>query len=103
MLQVDFAKAFDSLEWDAVDQALEYFGSPQYIIEVCDLLHCDFSTGIIGKTAWSQSISVQRGVLQGAPASPTLFVLAAELMARVLRRDPEIMGIIMDGCEKLLS
>ena len=103
MLQLDVAKAFDSVEWCVIRQALEFFQFPELMIQHFNLLHNGFTSRLIGQESWSQAFPIERGVLQGAPASPSLFVLTAELLAGTLRHNDKILGIILNNCVKLLS
>ncbi len=103
LLQLDFVKAFDSMEWISIYQSLEFFGFPPFILLLFATLHNGFSSRIIGQTGLSPSIPICQGVLQGAPASPSLFAITAELLSVALHNDTHIVRIVLSSCIKLLS
>ncbi len=101
MLQLDFQKAFDSLEWAPIQSAMKHFNFPVMLRELFVTLHSKFCSHIIGEEALSPLFSIQRGVLQGVPASPTLFVLTIELLSAALHHNDKIVGVILADCVKL--
>jgi hypothetical protein len=76
MLKIDLAKAFDRLEWNFILMALAHKGLHGHFI---NLIHACISTPsfsvIINGQAY-QNFTSSRGVRQGCPISPYLFVLA---------------------------
>ena len=51
----------------------------------------------------SQFFPVTRGVRQGGPLSPYLFILAVESLANKIRNDNNIKGLNIDGVKQVIS
>lgn len=76
MLKIDLSKAFDKLEWDFIAVALQRKGfHPHFINLVLSCINSSsFSVNINGQAYGS--FNANRGIRQGCPLSPYLFVLA---------------------------
>ena len=48
----------------------------------------------------SEGFTVTRGVRQGCPLSPSIFVIAVKLLAIAVRHNVKIKGITLNGVEK---
>ena len=95
-LFVDFKKAFDSVEKEAVLNALKLHSIPKTYVDLIDQLYTDCFTRIsLLKT--SVKVPVKRGVKQGDVLSPSLFSACLEIVLRELDIDG---GVNIDG-EKL--
>lgn len=93
LLAVDYAKAFDSIRWSLLYKALESFGFGEFIIKSIKLLFQDIKTSITNNGFSSGYFHPTRGIRQGCCSSPSLFVIAVELMAIMIRKNTQIKGI----------
>jgi len=94
ILFIDFEKAFDTLEWSFLHRTLEIFNFGPKIRKWVSILYNDIESGVMNGGYMTNYIKVSRGVRQGCPLSPFSFVLAVEILALKLRRDP--------GCKQSL-
>ena len=103
LLLIDFEKAFDSLKWSFIDKALELANFGLKFRSYIKTLYNGISTTVINNGKISEWFSPQRGVRQGCPISPYLFILAVEILASNIRENPNIKGITINGKEIKLS
>ena len=99
MTFIDFQKAFDGVEWSFLIKCLEEFNSGPDFIRWLAVFHKDIKSCITNNGLSSNFFPLQRGVRQGDPLSPYLFVIAVETLAIAIRQNPDIKGIVI-GQEK---
>ncbi|EYC45304.1 hypothetical protein Y032_0432g1349 [Ancylostoma ceylanicum] len=91
---IDLKKAFDTVETEAVLEALGTQGVPTQYIRIFRELYCIFTTRI-SPFFDDITIDVRRGVRQGDTVSPKLFTATLEDVMRRLEWDN--MGVRVDG------
>ena len=92
VLSVDFNKAFDRLEFGAIDGMFEYFKFSLVIRRWIQILYKDFKAVIQNAGNFSTKINIDRSVHQGAPGSGIIFICVVEIMSHMLKANHKIKG-----------
>ena len=95
LLFVDFERAFDTLEWPFILKALETFNFGQNFIKWFSVLYNNEQSSVINGGFVTNYVKISRGVRQGCPLSPSLFILAVEILALKIRQSPNCKGIYL--------
>ena len=82
---LDFKKAFDTIEHEALWKALESQDIPACYINVLKALYTD-QTARVQTDAASRTFSIHRGTKQGDPISPTLFNAVVEEFMKTVKK-----------------
>jgi len=88
-MALDWAKAFDSINSDALLQALKIFGIPEPFIQVIAAIYSDRKFQVRECGVFSNTHHQKSGICQGCPLSPYLFII--------------VMTVLMDRARKSLS
>ena len=92
-LFVDFRKAFDTIEWDFINNCLQKFNFGPDIQNWVKILYNNGTSCVLNNGFASEFFPVERGVRQGCPLSGLLFVIGIEILTRAIKNDPAIKGI----------
>ena len=92
VLSLDQEKALDRVEWAYVQQVLRRMKFGESFCQWVSLLYRDIFSSILINGELSQQFKVTRGVRQGCPLSPLLYVIMAETIACAVRQNNLIDG-----------
>ena len=98
-LQLDFEKAFDSVEWPFLLHVLKQFGFGDDFIEWVKVCYTDIFASVRNSGFYNLWFEIKRGVRQGCPLSYLLFILIAEILAQRIRNENKIRGIVIGNID----
>ena len=103
---LDFEKAFDSLDWKCMTEALK---ACQFGDDICRWIATFYrktdSTVIVNgqPSSWFSIEQAGQMCRQGDPVSPYLFVLCVEILGIMIRENVDIKGICINEVEHKIS
>ena len=99
ILSLDQEKAFDRVEWPFLRKTLRAMGFGDSFVNWVNLFYCNVRSSVNVNGYLSQPFSLSRGVRQGCPLSPLLYVLVSEVLAVNIRANPRIRGLSLPGTQ----
>ena len=103
LLLIDFEKAFDSVAWSFIHKVLEFFNFGESIKKRVNIFYTNIKSCTIVNGHTSPWFRLGRGCRQGDPLSPYIFVLCAEILANMIRKNPDVKGIKINNKKYLIS
>ena len=103
ILLLDIEKAFDSVDHNFIFQTLKQFNFGDNFIEWIKKLYSERKSYVLNNGYLTNRISMQRGIFQGCPISPYLFLLVIEIMALSIRQNEQLKGIKINNHEVKIS
>ena len=85
LLFIVFEKAFDSIDWEFMVKCLDVFGFGPSLKGWIETFYKNISSCVINNGTCTSQFKIQRGVRQGDPMSPYLFIIVAEVLATAIR------------------
>ncbi|PFX17278.1 Transposon TX1 uncharacterized 149 kDa protein [Stylophora pistillata] len=97
ILSLDQEKAFDRVDWLFMQSTLATMGFGPSFRAWVNLFYDHVCSSVNLNGNLSESFYLSRGVRQGCPPSPLLYVLISEVFAVSIRSNPRISGISLPG------
>ena len=91
------------MEWPFIRKTLQYFGFGDSVINWMNLFYGNVESYVLNNGWASNFFKIQRGVRQGCPLSPYLFVLSVETLAKAIRESKNIKSILVNQKEIKIS
>ena len=95
ILSLDQEKPFDRVDWSFLHSVLLSMGFGPSFCHWVQVFYCGVSSAVNVNGFISDFFPLSRGVRQGCPLSPLLYVLVVEVLACNIRADPNISGICL--------
>lgn len=86
LLKADLAKAFDTVSWSFVLSAMEQMNIPPKIVELVKNCMSASKVTILVNGQGSGFLTPNRGLRQGCPLSPYLFIIVMEYLTRLFQQ-----------------
>ena len=96
---LDFEKAFDTIQWSVIYDALTQFNIGPNFIHWVRTIYSESAACVTNNGFASPFFTLERGVRQGCPLSPYLFIVVVELLANKIRKSDNIKGIVIGSTE----
>jgi hypothetical protein len=88
-LKLDMAKAYDRMEWAFIREVLQSMGFPDRILQLIMGCISTVSYQVLINGQPSTSFTPARGIRQGDPLSPYIFILCANVLSGLLHKEAQ--------------
>lgn len=92
-LKLDISKAYDKIEWGYLNQVLKSMGFSERFMKLVMMCVMDVKFKFLFGGQKLGPIVVERGLRQGCPLSPYLFILCAQGFSELIRKS-EVRGLL---------
>ena len=95
----DFEKAFDSVDHTYLLKTLQHFNFGNSFLRWIKTFYNGANSCVLNNGFMTDCFKIKRGVRQGCPLSPYLFIIAIELLSNCISKQQDIKGICMNNVE----
>ena len=95
LLSLDQEKAFDRVDWGFLLRILRTFNFGPEFLRWVNLFYTNIESAVVINGWTSSFFRPSRGVRQGCPLSPLLYVISIEVLAVCIRTSPRIAGVAL--------
>ncbi|KAJ8035265.1 hypothetical protein HOLleu_22431 [Holothuria leucospilota] len=99
LVSIDQQKAFDKVNWEFLHSVLNKLNFGENFVKWVTILYNDICSRVLINGHLSDEVYMSRGVRQGCPLSPLLYVLYVEPIARHINRSECLRGFSIPGCK----
>lgn len=103
VIKLDFAKAFDSINWSSLLKILEARGFPEKWRRWMQMLLNTSKSVVLVNGIPGPWINCKRGLRQGDALSPYLFILVADVLQALIKSDEGIRHPLADASIRVLQ
>lgn len=103
VLFLDFYKAFDAVEHSFLMETLTFLGFGEHFCNIIRMLYSDIYSSVSLNPGMSPRFKVLRGIRQGCPISPKLFILTTQVLTTLIIKNHKILGITLFDKEFKIS
>ena len=103
LILIDFEKAFDTVAWSFLKKALHFFNFSVDFIKWVKTFANGINSRVIINNNVSSPFTIERGLRQGDPISPYLFLIVSEILAHKIRLSSTIKGYQIKEMEIKIS
>jgi hypothetical protein len=96
MLAIEFKKAFDSVNRSFMFETLSAFNFGPTFIRWISTFYQNITSSVMNTGFSTGAFNIRRGVRQGDPLSPYLFIICLEILAISARGNRSIQGILVE-------
>ena len=103
LMSLDFSKAFDLIEWPFIMKTLDHLNFGTGIKRWVNIFYTNIKSAVQNNGFITSWFKPSKGVRQGCPLSPYLFILSAEVLSNRISQESNVRGIKVFGKEIKLS